>query len=207
MIRNEFNKNPIFNSLVILNLVLVVALFFLEGKDFLQKATLIVLICTLIIIIWYAFETRRMANIQEKDYLERKKPLLSVNLVSDKDVIFKSVFQLVNHKPLFTTVRVYATFKYGAKDIYISDHYNGKRQWIIQPSSQISAPLPIAESIKKTFDDEVIPNILERNKNVPLNVKITLDYESEMGEGRKNRPIKYYYEFSKQTWVLNVDAN
>jgi uncharacterized membrane protein len=139
---DEIKKSPIIGSIAIVSFLSIIVLFFTYNFDsnFIESSTLTILFMTLIVLIWYTIETRKMAKIQHQDFLERRKPLISFNLSNNNPDKYSITFQLINHKPLFTTTIVHAKLTVDDKVIEISDHYNGNSPWQVQPSSAITAP-------------------------------------------------------------------
>ncbi len=207
----KFRRSILFNSLIIINLIALFLIFIFVNKDglFLQKSILVILILTLFVLIWYTIETRRMANIQHQDFIERQKPLLSVNISTGDTRTFQTIFHLTNHKALFTIAHVYANFTLEGKDLFVSDHYNGRIPWLIQPSSQITAPISLPKIImgdRFKDDDSTYVHFVAENINKELKLDIRVEYESETGQKCQNRSVKYHYDFNRRVWVLDVDA-
>jgi hypothetical protein len=99
--------------------------------------------------------------------------------------------------------------KLDGEELFISDHYNGKIPWLVQPSYKTSAPISLPRVImKKRFRDNpgTYVDFIAENINKKLNLDIRLEYASEAGEKRTNRSVKYHYNFDKREWVLDVDA-
>lgn len=210
-IKLEFQKSPILYGITIFNLLALGLLLITRDEDaqFLERATLSILILTLIVLIWYTIETRRMADIQHKTFIDSKCPLLSVNLSMGDTQKFTTAFYLVNHKAIFTIAKVFGSLKLNGEEIPISDHYNGKTPWLVQPYSQIMAPIFLPKTImKEKFKEDITTYVafLAENIQKKLTFSVRVEYESETGEKRENRSVNHHLEFDKRTWVLDVDA-
>jgi hypothetical protein len=174
-----------------------------ESFDFtiiIQILTLVVLVGTLGAIIWYSIETYKMRKFQQRNYKESITPLLSIQINEGNKSEYHSVFVIVNHKPVFTRLRVFANAKMAEQPKNFSDHYNGKIEWLIQPSSVIHCPFTIPQILG--CDSGSVQSYSEN----PLTLEVILDYKSDAGISRRNPPVKYCYDFNKRNWVLDVGA-
>lgn len=115
---SEFKSTPYFNYITIINSILLVLLFIFCNSDklFLERGTLVVLILTLFVLIWYTTETRMMA-ITTKETLEFNKNLSQ----EEKQEEIKKIFE--ERKKILLNLIVELN-ENKRKSIYIKDRPN-----------------------------------------------------------------------------------
>ncbi|GEM_PF-6398616 len=142
---NQVKQCPLGTIALLLFILLI--LFSSADKTNTDKGTFIVLTLTLFALVWYSYETHKMVKIQYETYQASRRPLLSINVQSSQDVKHTTFFQLKNHRDYFTEVWVYAELRFNNQPRPISDHYNGKKSWLIQPKDGISAPIELPKVV------------------------------------------------------------
>lgn len=169
--------------------------------NYLDLGNLIILGVTLIVIMIYAYDTNRLANLQQKIYLTPN----VVHQIEAEELIDRTLiigFDLINFSSFYVSAFTYVQLKCFENELGIpNDVYYGKTPWNIPPNSKVHGHFKVDDVMLKPFNSSLkeIRSANENSKALTLTVKINC--KSIYGIELSIPETKYFYSFERKTWV------
>ena len=178
-----------------------------QSKDHIEIGTFVVLGCTLIALVVYAYDTNRMARIQEDRWEKELIPILHYDMLSRDPQGHSWWFALINPSKYFIEARVNLNLKvYGDAVVYSSDR-DGTNRWIVYPAQTSRGWFSIDHILSKkglTFS-QMVQQRTDGNVDTQLTMDLEYNYEcKETGKSRKNPPRHHYFDFQEKVWVPHL---
>lgn len=175
-----------------------------QSKNYTEIATFVTLGFTLIALVFYAYDTHRMAKIQEDRWKKELIPILHYNM-RRRDLQGHSWwFELINPSKYIIEARINLNLKVHGDAVIYSSAYDGTNRWIVYPGQTSSGWFSIDQILNKkglTFS-----RMEEERKDTNVTEQLTMDLEytyecKETGQSRKNPPRHHYFDFQEKVWV------
>ena len=201
-------------SLAIIMFVIIgvaVALFLYLGLICADIAQYIILFLTLIAVLFYAFFTLQILEV-EKDVsiwnqnpvlVSSIRPKLETYIMNDGKSDFKTFFSIRNVSRVHAIAKINIRPQVGdnEKEATSNDKYSGKRWWYVPAHQSITGWFPVREILESVKTDICA----FESKSIPLKLSIKVIYKRWEQRGEKqmlgNPPQIWYYDHSKGYWV------
>ncbi len=218
-------------AIIVFVITLLFAYFSYEKKEgFADIGTLLILGFTLVALIFYAFSTYEIAEVDKKTYEESKLPVVSLIISPEPKIILnydtRVLMQNFSNYNLQAFMKL--NLKVNGKPIEVGGAYSGDEAWFLTAQQQINGHFYIGDVLKKAGTD-----VAETKKDfLPENVKkqlcmsievyyrgVTREYDSSESWPHKNKnpkykdsytkwlgnpPQKWYFDFSRDVWVYDL---
>jgi hypothetical protein len=170
--------------------------------------TFVVLVLTLIVLVWYAYDTNSIARVTQERWL--RDGVLSttygMQLIGEKGQAGRTLFQLHNPSTLIVRARVGCNFRVYGDSIKAGAAYDGQDVWLLFPQ-QISQGWFEVESLVQTKGKNVAGMIAERtadNAKDQLTMALELEFWDEL-DGRRKLPVRrHYFDFERWAWIPHL---
>lgn len=179
-----------------------------KGGDFFRNdyAQTLVLALTLIVLIFYAFFTFKLWEVQDRQTVPTVSCWLEYRAPA-RDTRFK----IVNTSKGNVVAYVNLNAKVYGQVVDFSDYYNGKTPWYLTPGELVDGHFLIDTLLSKvgqTFQ-QMKANRNPSNQDIQLTLAINVNFSLLKG----NKPIeplyenptkKYHFNFDAEVWVYDV---
>ena len=180
----------------------------LKNGNFLEDdyAILVILALTLLVLIFYAFFTFKLWEVQDRQSFPSVSCWLEY-LPRARDTRFK----IVNTSRNNVVAHVNLNAKVYNQTADFSDHYNGKRSWHLTPGELVDGHFSIDDPLSKVGQTFQQMKMARQSSN--HNIQLTLEIEVKYSVLKGNKPVeplyenpikKYYFNFDVEDWVYDV---
>ena len=197
-------------ALIVLIIVISIASLVLDyyycSNKFTAAGQLIILALTLLVLIIYAWDTRRIANATEQKWEEELKPKLLYEIIMDQNAEGHVLFRLVNTTDYLIEAKVNCNFKVYGQPVALSDAYDGTEVWVIFPH-QISQGHFYIDAILTKKGKTYAQMIQEKtaiNEREQFTMDLEISFESETGRKRSYPPRRHSFYFDKGGWIPEI---
>jgi len=176
----------------------------------LELGNFIVLALTLVVLVWYAYDTNSIARIT-RDRWVREGVLTttySMELVGDKGQAGRTLIRIHNPSTLVVRANVNFNFRVYGEPVESKTLYDGKELWLIFPQ-QVSQGWFEIESLLQRKGKNVAAMIAEcspANREQQLTARLELEFSDELGGKRKLPPRPHYFDFERWAWIPRLAA-
>lgn len=165
----------------------------------------VVLSLTLIVLIWYAYDTNSIAKVTQERWLRDGvlSTTYSFQLVGTKGDAGRTLVQLHNPSTLVVRVRLNCNFKVYGENVKYEDSYSGEENWLLFPNQMSQGWFEI-ETILQKKGKTVAELITEFNQEIAkeqLTMTLELEFWDELGAERKLPPRPHYFDFYRWVWI------
>jgi hypothetical protein len=165
----------------------------------------VILSLTLIVLVWYAYDTNSMARVTRERWMRDGvlSTTYSMELVGQKGQVGRTLFRIHNPSTLVVRARVGCNFcVYG--DLVVADPlYDGKETWLLFPQQTSQGWFEI-DSLLQKKGKSVAAMIAEStavNRQEQLTMVLELEFWDELGTKRKLPGRRHYFDFDRWTWI------
>jgi hypothetical protein len=175
-------------------------------KDIVALGTFVVLALTLIVLVWYAYDTNSIARVTGERWL--REGLLStgysMNITDEKGEAGRTVFQLQNQSALVVRARAACNFRIYGEPIKATDPlYDGENVWLLFPQQFSQGWFEVALLLQakgKTVPAMITERTAANSQN-QLTMMLELEFWDELGERRKLPARRHYFDFDRWAWI------
>ncbi len=167
--------------------------------------TNLILGITLIIILWYARNTQRMATIAEKRW-ERDSMIratYNIKMATDKKSV---LFAITNPSTLLVSALVNCNFKIYREPVDYSDAYNGKDLWEIFPGQISQGHFEISTLLSKKGKtiEQMKSERTQANHEEQLTMELKIKFRDETGEEKELPARRHFFDFERGDWIPKI---
>lgn len=171
----------------------------------LSIASLVILSLTLLVLIWYAYDTNSIARVTRARWLRDGvlSTTYSMDLVGTKGDAGRTLFRLHNPSPLLVRAKANFNFRLYGDPVEGDPPYSGKGTWLLFPQ-QVSQGWFEIDLLLQKKGKNVVQMIAERtpaNHNNQFTMFLELDFSDELGEKRKLPGRSHYFDFDRWAWI------
>jgi hypothetical protein len=172
-----------------------------ERANLIAIGNFAVLTLTLIVLVWYAYDTNLIARVTLERW-QRDGVLsttYSMELLGKRGDKGKTMFRLHNLSTLVVRAKVACNFRVYGEETAYHPAYDGKEIWILFPQ-QVSQGWFEIESLLQTKGKSVAPMIAEHtpvNSKQQLTMFLELEFWDELGGYRKLPGRQHYFDFGR----------
>lgn len=178
----------------------------MKDADILEIGNFIVLALTLIVLVWYAYDTNSIARVTQERWMREGVlgTTYSMQLVGEKgEAGSRTLLQIHNPSTLIVRARVACNFQVYGQPVTAGPLYDGKDVWLLFPQ-QISQGWFEIDSLLQKNGKTVAAMIAEctpTNRKEQLTIMLDLEFWDELGARRKFPPRSHYFDFERWTWI------
>jgi hypothetical protein len=176
------------------------------SSRFSAASQLIILASTLLVLIIYAWNTRRIADATEQKWEEELRPKLSYEMIMGQNDKNKVVFRLLNPTDYLIEAKINCNFKIYGQPVTFTGAYDGSELWVVFPHQISQGHFEINTILSKK--GKTLQQMIQERTNVNEHEQMTMDleisFESETGRKRKYPPRRHYFSFDKSLWVPEI---
>lgn len=177
--------------------------------DLVQLGSLIVLTLTLIVLVWYAYDTNTIAAVTRERWVREGILATTYNLalpgasVGDSG---RTIFQLTNGSPLVVRARVNFNFKVYGQPISAGPLYDGSEKWVLFPHQMSQGWFEVATLLNQVGKDvrSVQLEASDVNYRQQLTMVLELQFWDEFGVSRALPPRPHYFDFKRWAWIPSL---
>jgi hypothetical protein len=177
-------------------------------KDALALANFIILALTLIVLVWYAYDTNSIARVT-RDRWKREgvlSTMYSMELVGNKGQAGKTMFRIHNQSVLVVRATVACNFRVYGEPIEAGPAYDGEKAWLAFPQQMIQGWFEI-ESLLQKKGKSVAAMIKEStpvNRKDQFTMLLQVEFWDELGTRRKLPARSHYFDFDQWAWIPHI---
>ena len=182
-----------------------------QGANLLTVGNFAVSTLTLIVLVWYAYDTNSIARVT----LERwqREGVLSttyeMQLIAEKGTAGKTMFRLHNPSTLVVRAQVACNFRVYGDPVRYHPAYDGTDLWILFPQ-QVSQGWFEIEPLLQAKGKSVTGMMSEHspvNSKQQLTMFLELEFWDELGRHRKLPGRRHYFDFDRWAWIPHLTEN
>ena len=166
---------------------------------------MLILAITLIVLIVYAIDTNRIANVSEKKWEAEITPKLTRDLqtVNPASRDPRTAFALTNHTNYFIEATVNFNFKVYGEKVGFPGPFDGSEIWECLPYRTANNPFRIDEVHAKK-GKTIAQMISERNADnrcTQLTMEEEIMFQNELGRSGRIPSRRWYFDFERWPWI------
>ncbi len=182
-----------------------------EDAERISATTFLVLSVTLAVLVYYTYETYRIAetdkNMWELEIMPSGIPVIEMHKVPTQRYSDRVNFALKNTSKFAWWARVWCNFRiYDRRVDSLGedfDGFNGKRKWMVYPE-EISCSFfeiePLLSTQGKTLE-KMRAERTQDNRKIQLTMDLEIELKNEKGKERRYPPRHYFFDFYDWNWV------
>jgi len=220
----------LFAIIVFIITVLFAYFSYEKQEEFADIGTLLILGFTLVALIFYAFSTYEIAEVDKKTYEESHLPVISLGISPRPKVKAKYDTRVImtNLSSYNLQAFVKLNLKVNGKQIEYGGAYSGEETWFLTAQQQINGHFYIVDVLKKAGTDVAKMKREFSPENVRKQLSMAIDvyyrgatkeyYSSETWPHKSENPKykesytlwlgnptqKWYFDFSRNVWVYDL---
>ena len=169
----------------------------------LEVGALLTLAITLVVLIVYAWDTRRIANATEQKWEEERKPKVQYEMIMAPKERENVIFRLSNLSDYFVQARVNLNCKVYGDPVAYHPAYDGTEVWSLYPRQAFQGWYSIQTLLdqKGKTIDQMQKEGQGSNTTQQLTCDLEIDFTSETGYSRKYPPRRHYFDFERLRWI------
>jgi hypothetical protein len=168
----------------------------------------VVLALTLIVLVWYAYDTNSIARITRERWM--REGVLSttyeMDLVGTKGDAGRTLFRLHNPSTLVVRARVACNFRLYGDPITAGPLYDGQQTWLLFPQQAIQGWFEI-DSLLQTKGRSIpsmIADCTPVNRENQMTMLLELEFWDELGTRRRLPARHHYFDFDRWGWIPQI---
>jgi hypothetical protein len=177
-----------------------------ENPNFLNIGGFVVLALTLVVLIWYAYDTNSIARVTRERWLREGVlgTTYEMTLASKKkDQEGRTLFRIRNPSTLIVRAKVACNFRVYGDPVTYGPAYDGRDVWLLFPQ-QVSQGWFAIEAVVQQKGKNVAAMIAEstpENRTTQLSMLLELEFWDELGARRKLPSRPHYFDFQRWAWI------
>lgn len=199
------------SSILIAGLILIIAAFVtwraycFNDSTILAIGTFLVLSLTLIVLIWYAYDTNSIAKVTRERWSREGvlSTTYSMELNSTKGDRGQTLFKMINPSTLVVHAKVNCNFKIYGQSVSAGGAYDGSENWLLFPQ-QTSIGWFEIESLLQKKGKSVATMITEHsleNAKEQLTMVLSLEFWDELDVKRRLPQRFHHFDFDRWAWI------
>lgn len=167
--------------------------------------TFLVLALTLVVLIWYAYDTNSIARVTNERWL--REGVLSTTyrfqLDDNKNEVGKTLFRINNPSSLVVRAKVNCNFKIYGEPVSTYSAYSGKENWLIFPHQEVQGWFDIESLLqnKGKTTSMMKTEYSQANSKEQLTMRLELEFWDELGVKRVLPHRLYHFNFKRWDWI------
>lgn len=176
-----------------------------KDANILAIGNFLVLTLTLIVLVWYAYDTNAIAKVTQERWLREGvlSTTYSLQLLGEKGQSGRTLVQLHNPSTLIVRARINFNFRVYGEAVSAGALYDGKDVWLLFPQQMSQGWFEI-ESLLQKKGKSVSAMITEStiaNREEQLTMMLELEFWDELKARRKLPARRHYFDFERWAWI------
>lgn len=176
-----------------------------ERPDVLAIGSFLVLALTLIVLVWYAYDTNTIARVTQERWMREGvlSTTYSIELVGEKGQAGRTLVRIHNPSTLIVRARVACNFRLYGQPVSAGDLYDGKDIWLLFPQQTSQGWFEIESLLQKKGKNvaTMIGECNPENRKEQLTMLLKLEFWDELGARRKLPARHHYFDFDRWLWI------
>lgn len=176
-----------------------------ERSDVLAIGSFVVLALTLIVLVWYAYDTNTIARVTQERWMREGvlSTTYSIELVGEKGQAGRTLFRIHNPSTLIVRARVACNLLVYGQPVSAGNLYDGKDIWLLFPQQTSQGWFEIESLLQKKGKSvaTMIGECNPENRKEQLTMTLELEFWDELGARRKLPPRHHYFDFDSWLWI------
>lgn len=176
---------------------------------YVELGNILVLTLTLIVLVWYAYDTNAIARITRERW-EREGVLATTYSIAMPGTSVgdngHTVFQLKNGSPLVVRALVNFNFKVYGHPVAAGPLYDGKKKWLLYPHQMSQGWFEVETLLQQQGKNTsaVRAEATDANSKTQLSVVLEMTFWDEFGVSRILPPRPHYFDFRRWAWIPSL---
>jgi hypothetical protein len=176
-----------------------------EKVDVVAIGNFVVLTLTLLVLVWYAYDTNSIARITA-DRWTREGVLgavYSIELVGSRGDVGRTMVRIHNPSTLVVRARLNCNFEVYGQRVSAGALYDGTDRWVVFPQQASQGWFEI-DTLLQQKGKNVASTMAETtaaNRKTQLTMNLSIDFEDELGAVRKLPSRPHYFDFERWAWI------
>jgi hypothetical protein len=176
-----------------------------EQVDFVAMANFIVLTLTLLVLIWYAYDTNRIARVTSERWV-REGVLgagYSLELSDSRGTAGRTLVRIHNPSSLVVRATVDCGLRVYDAPVSAGPLYDGRDRWLVFPqqSSQGWFEIDTVLQTKGKSVSALMTETTASNRQAQLTMQFAITFEDELGAVRRLPARPHYFDFERWAWI------
>ncbi len=177
-------------------------------KDALALANFAILALTLVVLVWYAYDTNSIARVTRERWMREGvlSTMYSMELVGDKGQAGRTLFRIHNPSTLIVRATVACNFLVYGESIKADSAYDGEETWLAFPQQVTQGWFEIESLLQKK--GKGVTSMIEEstpiNRKDQLTMLLELEFWDELGARRKLPARSHYFDFDRWVWIPQI---
>jgi hypothetical protein len=165
----------------------------------------LILAFTLMVLVWYAYDTNRIARLTRERWIREGVYRVSyvMEAVGEKGQAGRTLFKIANPSTLAVRARVACNFRLYGEPIKADPLYGGEDVWLVFPQQVSQGWFEIASLLQKKGKTVagMMAECTPANRKDQLTMVLELEFWDELGEGRQLPARPHYFDFERRAWI------
>jgi hypothetical protein len=195
-------------AVIVVAITTIVAIHALrsENPNFLNIGGFVVLALTLVVLIWYAYDTNSIARVTRERWLREGVLGTTYEMIladKKKGKEGRTLFRIRNPSTLLVRAKVSCNFRVYGDAVTAGPAYDGKDIWLLFPQ-QVSQGWFAVETLAQQKGKSITAMMAEctpTNRTTQLTMVLELEFWDELGAKRKLPSRPHYFDFQRWAWI------
>lgn len=176
-----------------------------KDAEILTIGNFLVLTLTLIVLVWYAYDTNVIARVTQQRW-QREGVLsttYSLQLLGEKGQAGRTLVQLHNPSTLLIRARINFNFRVYGEPVSAGPLYDGKEVWLLFPQQMSQGWFEVESLLQKKGKSvaKMIAECTPANREDQLTMMLELEFWDELEARRKLPARRHYFDFERWVWI------
>ena len=176
-----------------------------QDINILAIGNFIVLCFTLIVLVFYAYDTNAIARVTKERWMREGvlSTTYSLPLLGEKGRVGRTLVQLNNPSTLIVRARVAFNFRIYGEPVTAGPLYDGKDVWLLFPQQMSQGWFEIESLLQKKGKTvaALIAECTPANRKEQLTMMLELEFWDELGARRKLPARQHWFDFERWSWI------
>ncbi|MEW6410441.1 MAG: hypothetical protein AB1488_10090 [Nitrospirota bacterium] len=176
-----------------------------KDVDILAIGNFLVLTFTLVVLVWYAYDTNAIAKVTQQRWLREGvlSTTYSLQLLGEKGQAGRTLVQLHNPSTLIVRAKINFNFRVYGEPISAGGLYDGKDVWLLFPQQMSQGWFEIESLLQKKGKSvsTMIAECTSANREDQVTMVLELEFWDELGARRKLPSRRHYFDFERWAWI------
>lgn len=173
--------------------------------DYLALGNFVVLTLTLLVLVWYAYDTNAMARIATERWTREGVlgTVYSLELVGVKGDVGRTLVRIHNPSTLVVRAKLTCNFRVYGESVAGGPLYDGNDLWVVFPQQLSQGWFEIEMLLQKKGKSvaAVVTETTPANRVTQLTMDLAIEFHDELGMHRTLPTRPYYFDFERWAWI------
>ena len=195
-------------SVMTLMIVISIIAFWTEESSLLEIGSFIILSITLMVLIWYAYDTNTIAKVTQERW--KRDGVLSttytMELTGKKGEVGVTYFRIHNPSTLIVRAKVNCNFNIYGEPVSAGGPYDGTENWLAFPQQITIGWFEIQSLLLKKGKTVaiMISEFSQTNRKEQLAMDLELEFWDELDNRRLLPKRLHYFDFDRWAWIPQI---